>query len=229
MTGPAAGASGGQDWLVWHDGYDVPDSLLARRPVAVQSQIRVALDTSPPGPLSVLSICAGQGRDLLSVLASHPHRHDVAARLVELDLRNAAMARDAAQAAGLDGVEVVVGDASRTDYYVRLVPAGLVLACGIFGNVTAADIERTVAFLGCMCATGGTVIWTRHRREPDLIPDLCRWFEQSGFELEWLSDPGEDYGAGSHRFTATPRPLEPRASMFTFVGSKRLRERRDGG
>ena len=223
-AGPAAGASGRQDWRAWHDGYDVPGSLLARRLAAVQGRIRLALDSCPPGPLRAVSICAGQGRDLLGVLASHPRRHDVAARLVELDPRNAAIARDAARAAGLGGVEVVVGDASRTDHYVQLVPADLVLACGIFGNVTAADIERTVAFLGCMTATGGTVIWTRHRREPDLIPELCRWFEQGGFELEWVSDPGEDYGVGAHRFAATPRPLEPGASMFTFVGRERLRE-----
>jgi hypothetical protein len=33
----------------------------------------------------VISLCAGQGRDLLGVLADHPRREDVRARLVELD------------------------------------------------------------------------------------------------------------------------------------------------
>src|SRR6266566_564111 len=101
-----------QDWRAWHDEYDVPGSQLARRLAAVQEQIRVALDSSPPGPLRVVSICAGQGRDLLGVLATHPRGRDVTARLVELDPRNAAIARDAAHAAGLGGVGVVVGDAS---------------------------------------------------------------------------------------------------------------------
>jgi hypothetical protein len=80
-----------------------------------------------------------------------------------------------------------------------------------------------------MCTTGSIEIWTRHRRGPDLIPGLCRSFERIGFEVEWLSDPGEDYGAGSHRFTATPRTLEPGASMFTFAGGKRLRELGNSG
>jgi hypothetical protein len=115
-----------------------------------------------------------------------------------------------------------VGDASLTD--LDMVPADLVLACGIFGNVTAADIERTAAFLGRMCKTGATVVWTRNRREPDLIPALCGWFELDGFELEWVSAPGEDFGVGAHRFTGAPEPLEPGASTFTFIGSKRLRE-----
>ncbi|HKB31416.1 MAG TPA: SAM-dependent methyltransferase [Streptosporangiaceae bacterium] len=218
---PAATA---EDWHAWHDGYDVPDSLLARRLAVVQGRIRTALDSRPPGPLKAISICAGQGRDLISVLASHPRGSDVRARLVELDPRNAAVARDAARAAGLDGVEVVVGDAARTDHYAQMVPADLVLACGIFGNITAGDIEKTIGFLGCMTATGGTVLWTRHRREPDLTPLLCRWFAQHGFELAWLSDPGQNYGVGVHTFTAAPTPLPPGATMFNFIGRERARE-----
>ncbi len=213
-----------QDWHAWHDGYDVPDSILARRLVVVQQRIRDALGSVPPGPLLVISICAGQGRDLLGVLASHPRGRDAAVRMVELDRRNAAIARGAAKAAGLDGVEVVVGDASYTDHYAGMVPADLVLACGIFGNINARDIERTAGFLGCMCKTGGTVLWTRHRREPDLIPELCGWLERDGFERTWLSAPTEDYGVGAHRFTGAPRPLAPGVSMFTFTRRERPRE-----
>ncbi len=213
-----------QDWHAWHDEYDVPGSLLARRLAVVQTRIRAALGRCPPGPLRVISICAGQGRDLLGVLATHPRGRDAAVRMVELDPRNAAIARGAAKAAGLAGVEVVVGDASLTNHYVDVVPADLVLACGVFGNITLADIERTVAFLGCMCKTGGTTVWTRHRRESDLVPRLCGWFEQVGFELEWLSGPGEEYGVGAHRFTDVPRRLEPGARMFMFVGREGLPE-----
>lgn len=80
------------DWQAWHDTYDVPDSWMARRLRAVQDRIREALDTAPPGPLRVVSVCAGQGRDLVDVLADHPRRDDVAARLVELDPGNTAFA-----------------------------------------------------------------------------------------------------------------------------------------
>ena len=72
-----------------------------------------------------------QGRDLIEVLAAHPRRDDVRARLVELDARNAAFARGAAGAAGLGQVEVVTGDAALTDHYRDVVPAELVLVCGV--------------------------------------------------------------------------------------------------
>jgi hypothetical protein len=75
------------DWHGWHDDYDRPGSSLARRLDAVQARVSVALDSAPPGPLRAISLCAGQGRDLLEVLAGQPRRDDVRALLVELDQR----------------------------------------------------------------------------------------------------------------------------------------------
>jgi hypothetical protein len=207
------------DWRSWHDEYDLPDSWLARRLRVVQQHVRTVLDTSPPGPLRVVSLCAGQGRDLLSVLADHPRRGDVLARLVELDPRNTAAAEE--RAAGLS-VEVVTGDAARTDHYLGMAPADLVLVCGVFGNITDEDVRRTVGFCTQLCRTGGTVIWTRHREPPDLVPTICEWFEDLGFERRWLSDPDAGYGVGVHRFAGRPRPLRPGVSMFDFVGYDRL-------
>jgi len=217
-----------RDWYTWHHDYDVPGTALARRLAAVQEQIRTALDTAPPGPLDAISLCAGQGRDLIGALAGHPRRDDVSARLVELDPHNAAVARAAAEAAGLSRVEVVTGDAALADQYAGMVPAYLVLVCGVFGNMTDDDVRRTIGYCTQLCARGGTVVWTRGRWEPDLVPQICDWFADRGFELGWVSDPAQGWpergwpergwGAGAHRFTAAPVPLEHGARMFTFTG-----------
>ena len=208
----------GRDWRAWHDAYDDPGSSLARRLAVVQARIAAALDAAPPGPLRAISVCAGQGRDLIPVLASHPRGHDVTARLVELDPELAAAAGRAAAAAGLAGVEVVTGDASLTDAYAGLVPADLVLVCGVFGNISDSDIRRTALCCAQLCAAGGTVVWTRARTPPDLVPQICGWFSEGGFELSWLSDPGAGFGVGVHRFTARPRPLAAGLRMFSFAG-----------
>lgn len=214
---------GGRDWREWHDGYDVTGSTLQQRLAVVQAQVRAALDTAPPGEIRVVSLCAGQGRDLLGVLPDHPRRGDVVARLVELDPVNADLARRAAATAGLDRVEVVVGDAALTDQYRGMVPADLVLLCGIFGNLTDEDIECTVAGCAALCAPGGTVVWTRHRRPPDLVPRICEWFTRGGFVLAHLTPSGERFGVGAHRFGGTPRTLEPGNRLFRFVGYDALR------
>ena len=129
-----------RDWYDWHAFYDDPGSGLSRRLSWVQDQIRAALDAAPPGPIRAISLCAGQGRDLIGVLADHPRRADVTARLVELDPRNTEVAARLAAEAGLAQVEIVTGDASLTSQYADLGPADLVLACGLFGNMTDADV-----------------------------------------------------------------------------------------
>lgn len=211
------------DWHEWHDTYDSPGSSLGRRLALVQERIRAALDDAPPGPLTAVSVCAGQGRDLIGVLADHPRGPDVRARLVELDGRNVEVARRAAAAAGLTGVEVVAGDASSTDHYAGLAPADLVLVCGTLGNITDADVERTLDHCTRLCRTGGTVVWTRNRKAPDLVPQVCAWLEERGFERLWVSDPALTQAVGAHRFTGEPRPLARGERMFTFVGYDTLR------
>jgi hypothetical protein len=170
--------------------------------------------------LRTISLCAGDGRDLIPVLARHPRGRDVTARLVELDPALAAAARRAAADAGLPGVEMVTGDAALTDAYAGLVPADLVLVCGVFGNIPEPDIRRTVGCCAQLCAMGGTTVWTRQRRPPDLVPQICGWFGEEGFELSWLSDPGTGYGVGAHRFAAEPRPLAAGRHMFRLPGTE---------
>ena len=206
----------GRDWVAWHRGYDEPDSTLARRLAAVQGRIRDAVTSRPAGSIRIVSMCAGEARDLVGALAGHPRGADVVGRLVEREPGLAGTAVAAAEAAGLRGLEALVADAGRTDSYVGAVPADLVLACGVFGNLTDADIERTVSHLPRLCASEALVIWTRHRRPPDLVPVICHWLTRSGFVLEWLSDPGESYGLGVHRFVGEPLELRPGQRMFTF-------------
>lgn len=210
------------DWRTWHEKYDSPDSRMARRLRTVQDQIRFVLDHTRSGPFRAISLCAGQGRDLLEVLACHPKRGDVRARLVELDEQNTAVAAEFARANMLDQVEIVTGDASLTDQYRSMAPADHVLICGLFGNISDGDIKRTIDACPQLCATGGHVIWTRHRRTPDRVPSICERFEALGFDQRWLSGDDTELGVGVHRFAGAPRPLETGRSLFRFIGYDRL-------
>jgi hypothetical protein len=119
----------------------------------------------------------------------------------------------------LPGVEVVRADAGTTDAYRGAVPAHIILACGVFGNITDDHIVTTVARLPGLCAPGATVIWTRHRRPPDLTPDLRHWFEQAGFVEVGFDAPQRLFiGVGVHRLDAAPEPFEPGRHLFDFVG-----------
>lgn len=174
----------------------------------------------PPRGARVISMCAGDGRDLLGVLAGHPRRDQVQARLVELDPRNASSAVSTASGAGLAAVEVVEGDAGVTSSYVGAVPADLLLVCGVFGNISLEDIENTIRHLRSLSAVGATVIWTRHPRQPGVIDDICRWFAEEYYELASLDVPEDNaYGVGKHRLSGEPVSLQPGQRLFSFLAT----------
>jgi hypothetical protein len=207
------------DWRAWHEGYGNPDSGLGRRLVLVQDQVRAALDRVPSGPVRAISVCAGQGHDLLGVLPAYPRRSDVTARLVEFDEQNVMLARRAASAAGLDGVEVLVGDASITDAFAGTVPADLILLCGVFGNISTADIANTIRHLPQLCAPAATVIWTRHRQPPDLTPYIRQTFERHGFEeVSFDGEGSSPFGVGANRLIVSPQPFQESIRLFEFIG-----------
>jgi hypothetical protein len=207
-----------RDRVEWHRPYDDPGSPLSRRLELVQGHLRAEIDRAAAGNIRVISLCAGQGRDVIAVLTGHPRRDDVRARLVELDERNVAVARQAVQAAGLTGVEVLQADAGSTDACAGAVPAQIVLVCGIFGNVTVSDIQATVAALPSLCAPGALVLWTRHRRPPDLTPAVRSWFAQAGFREEAFDVSHDGFmSVGADRLTGEPAALVPGQRLFSFV------------
>jgi len=209
----------GRDWRAWHTFYDDAASPLARRLAIVQQRVREALDRAAPGPLRAVSMCAGEGRDLLGALDGHPRANDVAGRLVELDAQLATTAAVRARDAGLPGLEVANADASNTAAYVGAVPADLVLVCGVFGNIPDADIANTVRLLPTFCAPGATVIWTRHRREPDATPAIRAQFVAAGFSEVAFDAPAHFlFAIGTFRYDGAPRPFVAGERLFTFVG-----------
>ena len=164
----------------------------------------------------VTSVCAGDGRDLLGVLTGRPDAARVTATLVELDADLAATAASAA--ADLPGVSVRCTDAGGIEAYAGCAPADLLLLCGVLGNVSDEDAAGTVAALPGLCAPGATVVWTRHRREPDLTPAIRGWFTAAGFAEESFTAPDDRiWSVGVHRLTGPPRPLGEGRRLFSFV------------
>jgi hypothetical protein len=207
-----------RDYVAWHDAYAEPGSPLHRRLQVVIELIGVALDGMPAGPCRFVSLCAGQGHDVLTVAATHPRGGDLVGRLVELDPVNAAAATARVEELGLTGIEVRIADAGSTDACAGAVPAELVVACGIFGNISLDDIERTVRALPSLCAPGGWVVWTRHPREAGVLERVEGWFEAAGFEREALVvDPGQEFAVGLHRLARDPVPFARSQSLFTFI------------
>jgi ubiquinone/menaquinone biosynthesis C-methylase UbiE len=210
-----------KDWVAWHAAYDDPASSLAARLHRVQGHLASAINHAPGGPVRILSLCAGQGHDVLGVLPEHPRRADVHAVLIETDPHNVRQARRRAADAGLSQVEVRQADASRVANYADALPADVLLLCGIFGNVSPSDIQRTIEAAPALCAVGGTVIWTRHRRPADLTGELRRWLHAAGFdEVAFDALDTDSYtGIGVHRLGHAATSGLPDGPLFTFLSA----------
>jgi hypothetical protein len=204
-----------RDYVSWHEEYEQPGSALHLRLLAVRELVATALDQLPPGPIRAVSMCAGQGRDLLPVAHRHRRGVDLAGRLVELDPGNVAIARQDIERFGLEGLEAVEGDAGWSDLYAGATPADLILACGIFGNIRDEDVEKTVKFLPAMGAPGAWVIWTRFPRDDGIIFTIQNWFLDAGFEPQALVVPEvKMFGVGAARLTGDPAPFRCGVQLF---------------
>lgn len=202
------------DWAAWHEPYEDLDSPLSGRLREVRRQVAAALDRAPAGPLTLLSLCAGQGLDVLPVLTDHGRGPDVAARLVELDERNCAAARKDAPTSAT----VQEADAGDTASYAEVLPVDVLLLCGIFGNIDDADVARTVAAVPTLCKADASIVWTRHTHPPDLTPRLRHWFGEIGIETAFVREP--DVAAGWSVGTAvleSAADAPPPARLFTFT------------
>jgi hypothetical protein len=112
----------------------------------------------------------------------------------------------------------VVGDAGATTSYEGALPADLVLACGVFGNISDADIKKTLHALPMFAAPRATVLWTRHRREPDVTMLIRDWLSEAGFEnTSYEPVPSETLGTvGAAIYRGETKPLRDE-HLFTFI------------
>lgn len=130
---------------------------------------------------------------MLQVLPDHPRRRDVVALLVEADYENASLARQGTDELGLGEVRVREVDASVIANFADVLPVDVLLLAGIFGNVCDADIKRTIDAAPALCALGATVIWTRHRRAPDMTGLMRSWFASAGFDEVAFDELDSEY------------------------------------
>jgi hypothetical protein len=166
--------------------------------------------------MRLLSLCSGDGRDLLPELA-RSGRETASTVLVEQDETLVHDARVSADRLRLGHVNVIPGDAGYTTTFASALPVDLLMLCGIFGNVAEQDIAATIEATPTMLRPGGTVIWTRGRTQPDLRSVIRQWFVDAGFrEIAFDSEP-HGFGVGVARLgePAPGRPLPRR--LFTFL------------
>jgi hypothetical protein len=208
-----------KDWVAWHGAYDDPSSSLARRLEVVRQRLGAVLDARATQPQRLLSLCAGDGRDVIPVLAVRRASSPVSALLIEKDGELARRAAEAAASANLASVEVRCADAGDPSSFNDVLPVDVLLLCGIFGNVEYGQVKAIIEVVPRLLSDDACVIWTRGASEPDRRPELRRWFRETGLAEVSFDGAPERFGVGVNRLlrprSDTPRQLPSR--LFTFA------------
>ncbi|MEU7584853.1 SAM-dependent methyltransferase [Micromonospora sp. NPDC049230] len=207
-----------RDWHDWHLPYGDDTSPLSRRLRLVQQHINDWLGHRSDSSLRAVSVCAGQGHDLIGAVAPRSDAYRVRAELIEYDARNVAAARMGIAAAKLTGFTVTQADAGDFAAYGTAAPADLVVLAGVLGNLSESDVRATIDALPRLCASEATVIWTRTRRDPDLTPAVRGWFAAAGFAEEAFHAPSDVlFSVGVHRFHGQPQQAPSSGRIFALV------------
>ena len=210
-------------WFEWHDLYET-DARLQQRLAIVREYISTSLTHSPPGVIQLVSACAGDGRDVLGVLPSHPRAKDVRARLVELNPQLVERGRFTLESTPPfnQQIELVNGDATSSNAYIGAVPADVVLVCGIFGNLAdEVALRQLIGNLKFLAKSGAFVLWTRGHTQGVAYSEVVRQqFREANFEeVDFRLTATGDMGVGLHRFWGETAPLPENHTLFVFSGT----------
>jgi hypothetical protein len=206
-----------KSWIEWHKDYDDPSSALSERRRQVTRLVREWLNGVQVGPVRVLSLCGGDARDLADALTDHRRVDDVEGAVVELEPQLAISAASHFRQTGAR-IEVIIGDAGNIATFKHVLPVDLLMLVGIFGNVSAGDVETMIKAVPALCKQAATVIWTRHRRPPDLVPSVREWFDSAGCTPVDFISPGKgQFAVGCEKVGRATTSVSSSARLFTFL------------
>jgi Putative methyltransferase len=187
---------------------------------AVHEHLTECLNLAPQGGVRSISVCSGDGRDVLGVLEFHRRAADVAAFLVELDSHSVAAGESRVKRAGLESIVSFLNtDATIYDTYQGIAPADIILVCGVWGHVPPEERAELVTALECFCKPGGRVIWTRgvskgtHRLEA-----IEAHFSGANWRKTRVSiTPNEEWGVVTHQYCGLPKEIPATGRIFHFT------------
>jgi hypothetical protein len=208
---------GSRGWSGWPDEAYKREGFQQRLSF-VHDHLTECLNTAPRGAVRILSICSGDGRDVLGVLESHRRATEVTASLVELDSQSVAAGESRAKESGLESaVRFLNTDATVFETYQAIAPADIVLVCGVWGHVPADERGQLVRAIECFCKRDGRVIWTRgvekgrHRLE-----EIAAHFPDANWK-KVRESIGPKWGVMTHQYCGPQRAIPATGQIFNFT------------
>jgi hypothetical protein len=190
-----------------------------QRLLLVQRHLSESLDVAPCGTVRILSMFAGDGRDVVNVLGKHPRRGEVLAWLVERNSQSVASGIRRSAEVGLGTVTTFLEkDATQYAAYHGLAPAHIVLLCGVWGHVPIRERGELIQALASLCAPGGVVIWTRGiSKGITQLQQIHELYRGKAWERVCIRfTPANDWAVATYRYRGPAIDRPEQGQIFQF-------------
>jgi hypothetical protein len=205
-------------WSRWpSQAYDKP--RYQHRLAGVVRHVSLAVAACPTRAIQVTSLCAGDGRDVIGALATHPRCSDVRATLVELNPTSVANGRTRIAATGLGHiVKFIEGDATSYETYRNIPRADVLLVCGVWGHVPEHQRSEMMRAICGLTQIGGTVIWTRGvGKGMERLDEIKALFTPPDWKQIRLDiTPDREFVVASYRLVGPTVTLPAEGRIFDF-------------
>ena len=182
----------------WHLNHNDMNSTPYKRNKDEQNLIKTCLN-SIKNNVNIISICSGQARDILPILAGKKDNNKINTYLIDTDLECLEYADNYAKENKIPNVHLINKNAGLRETYNDIPQADIIIICGVFGHLSLLDIKSTISFIKHLLNENGFVIWSRHKFDNDISEDIKNIFKELNFnELAFVSPEDEPYTLGLH-------------------------------
>ncbi len=211
------------DWAEWHKRYESVPSLQERLAVVCE-EISLAISATRTKPVRILSICSGDGRDVILSTAASKLRKSISGVLIELNPDLVARGRSTIKEFSLqEEISFQCSDATKSETYRSIAPAHIVVLSGVFGNLKYEDVGLLIDSLRSLCEPKARVIWTRNLNEfgdgETVVGGIKKLFANVNFtEASYTKTPSGVFAVGTHVYEGETLNLPARPVLFRFSG-----------
>lgn len=205
-------------WTEWHENaYNNTNSLAYQRTEIVKNLINKYLYEINKNVV-IVSIGAGQGRDILSVLKERKDNNRIFTYLIDTDMECLDYAKNYAEKNNIINVNVVNIDGSLTENYKDIPKADLIIFCGMMNQKNTEEVKSLANNMKFLCNEDAQIIWSRHGYDEDYSTSFRNVFNENFYkELDFYISHKEPFFVCRNIITSNLLNVEIEKNVKIFI------------
>jgi len=205
-------------WTEWHEeAYNDINSLPYQRTEIVKDLINKYLSEIDKN-IVVISIGAGQSRDILPVLIGRKDNDRITTYLIDTDIECLNYAKNYAKDNNIINVHIVDMDGSLVKNYKDIPKADLIIFCGMMTQKNTDEVKNLANNIKLICNEDAQIIWSRHGYDGDYSTPFRNVFNENSYkELDFYISHKEPFFICRNIMMPNPINIETEKDVKIFI------------